>query len=443
MNAILSSKKLFILGGDKPQHPPVPAWPQRDEREIEILTGVCKSGNWGGFPMPNTHARAFADAFAAHHGAKYGFCAANGTVTLEICLKAAGVRPGDEVIVPAYTWDGTAAAVLFVEAIPVFVDVSPDSYCLDPDLMEAAITPRTRAVIPVHLAMNICDMDRIMEIAARHGLKVIEDCAHAHGAKWRQKGVGSIGHLGSFSFQTSKLMTAGEGGMILTSDDELSELCQSYLNCSRPTITDVYKHRVLGHNYRLSEFQAAVLRIQLQRLEEQTALRKANAEYLSERLASLPGITPLRWDPRITTPAIYQFLFKFDSAKLGGLSREHLIAALEMEGVPSDGIFYEPVYRSSLFTPKPEQFDALRRSPQRADFQAYHCPVSERAAYEEAVWLPHHLFLGDRDYMKFVADTIERIIEQRGELAGLHHPLIDLRKMNRATRALQKSDRPY
>jgi dTDP-4-amino-4,6-dideoxygalactose transaminase len=443
MKAVISSGKLRILGGDKAKTPAVPIWPQHDAREIEILTEVCRTGNWGGFPMPNTHARAFADSFAQYHGAKHGLCAANGTVTLEICMKAAGVRPGDEVIVPAYTWDGTAAAVLFVEAIPVFVDVCPDSYCLDPDLMEAAITPRTRAVIPVHLGMNICDMDRILPIAAKHGLKVIEDCAHAHGAKWKGQGAGSIGHLGSFSFQTSKLMTAGEGGMILTSDDELNELCQSYINCSRPTITDVFKHRVLGHNYRLSEFQAAVLRIQLQRLEEQTAQRKANAEYLTERLASLPGITPLRWDPRITTPAIYQYLFKFNSASLGGLSREHLIAALEMEGIPSDGIFYEPVYRSSLFTPKPEQFDALRRYPQRADFGAYRCPVSERAAYEEAVWLPHHVLLGDRDYLKYVADTIERVIDQRDELIDMKHPLIDLRKMNRATRALQKSDRPY
>ncbi len=443
MEATAVSRKLCILGGERSAVLPVPRWPQQDAREIANLTEVCSSGNWGGFPMPNTFAKRFADGFARYHDARYGLCAANGTVTLEICLKAAGVQPGDEVIVPAYTWDGTAAAVLFVEAIPVFVDVSPDTYCLDPELFEAAITPRTRAVIPVHLGMNVCDMDRIVSIAAAHRIRVIEDCAHAHGAKWQGRGVGSIGDLGSFSFQTSKLMTAGEGGIILTSDDELYELCQSYVNCSRPTVTDVFKHRVLGHNYRISEFQAAVLCIQLERLEEQTKLRKANAEYLTRRLAQIPGISPLRWDARITEPALYQYIFKFRAAEVDGLSREHLIAALEMEGIPSDGIFYEPVYRSSLFTPTPEKFDALRRCPERADFSVYHCPVAERAAYEEAVWLPHHLFLGGQAYMDHIASTIECVIGQRKALAGVRHPLIDLRKMNRATRALQKSDRPY
>jgi len=435
--------KLCILGGERLDTRPIPQWPIHDERELRLLSEVCRSGNWGGFPMPNTHAKAFAQAFAQYHGAKYGVCAANGTVTLEIAMKAAGVKPGDEVIVPAYTWDGTAAAVLFVEAIPVFVDVLPNTYCMDPASFEAAITKRTKAVIPVHLGMNFCDMDRIMQIAADRNVKVIEDCAHAHGGRWQGRGAGSIGHLGSFSFQTSKLMTSGEGGIILTSDDELHELCQSYVNCSRPTITDVYKHRVLGHNYRLSEFQAAVLRIQLERLEEQTEKRKSNASYLSHLLKEMPGIHPLEQDPRVSTPAFYQYIFKFDSGALDGLDRANFLAALEMEGVPSDGLFYEPVYKSSLFNATGESFDALRRSPDRADFQAYNCPVAERAAYKEAVWLPHHLLLGEREYMDFIAAAIERVIFDREELITLQHPSIEKMKMTRAQRALQESKRPY
>ena len=435
--------KLCILGGERLDKKPVPQWPISDERELQVLADVCRSGNWGGFPMPNTHAKAFAEGFARYHGAKHGLCAANGTVTLEIAMKAAGVKPGDEVIVPAYTWDGTAAAVLFVEAIPIFVDVLPTTWCIDPDALEAAITPRTKAVIPVHLGMNFCDMDRIMQIAAARGIKVIEDCAHAHGGKWRGRGAGSIGHLGSFSFQTSKLMTSGEGGIILTSDDELFELCQSYVNCSRPTLTDVYKHRVLGHNYRLGEFQAAVLRIQLERLEAQTEKRKTNASYLSQKLQALPGIQPLDQDPRVSMPAFYQYIFKFDSGALNGLDRASFLAALEMEGVPCDGLFYEPVYKSSLFNATPDSFDALRRNRKRADFKAYSCPVSERAAYEEAVWLPHHLLLGGKDYMDFIAAAVERVILARKELLGLQHPSIEKMRMTRAQRALEESKRPY
>jgi dTDP-4-amino-4,6-dideoxygalactose transaminase len=438
-----NNDRLCILGGPRKRPKPFPEWPVHDERELQILAEVCRSGNWGGFPMPNTHARAFAAEFAACHGARHGVCAANGTVTLEMALKAAGVHPGDEVIVPAYTWDGTAAAVLFAEAVPVFVDVLPDTYCMDPGQFAAAITEKTRAVIPVHLAMNLCDMDRIVQIASAHGVQVIEDCAHVHGARWRGRGVGSMGRLGSFSFQTSKLMTAGEGGIILTSDDELYELCQSYVNCSRPTLTDVYRHRVLGHNYRLGEFQAAVLRVQLQRLEQQTALRKSTAAHLTARLEDIPGIRPLSMDSRITTPAYYQYVFRFDSAALDGLSRAHFLAALDMEGVPCEGLFYEPVYRSSLFNATAAQFDALRRAPDRADFSRYHCPVSEKAAYEESVWLPHHLFLADRDLMDFIADSIARVVAQRRELSSLEHPRVAWHSLSRAARALKESSRPY
>ena len=172
-------------------------------------------------------AERFSQAFAAHQDAKHALCAANGTVTLEIGLKAVGIRPGDEVIVPAYTFEATAAPVLRLGAIPVFVDVLSDTYCLDAAAAAEAVTARTRAIIPVHLALNMADMDALTALAARHGLKIIEDCAHAHGAKWRNKGAGSIGDIGSFSMQTSKLMTAGEGGVVTTNDDEVFELCQS------------------------------------------------------------------------------------------------------------------------------------------------------------------------------------------------------------------------
>src|SRR4030095_683711 len=184
--------KLAIAGGTPVRTKSFTEWPQFDEREKQAIFGVLESRNWGGYPFPNRLAELFSPRFAAHQDAKHALCSANGTVTLEIALKAIGIQPGDEVIVPAYTFEATAAPVLRLGAIPVFVDVLPETYCIDPAAAAEAITSRTRALIPVHLAMSMADMDAITEIATRHGLKVIEDCAHAHGAKWRNNGAGSI-----------------------------------------------------------------------------------------------------------------------------------------------------------------------------------------------------------------------------------------------------------
>ncbi|MFN9742819.1 MAG: DegT/DnrJ/EryC1/StrS family aminotransferase, partial [Acidobacteriota bacterium] len=262
--------KLAIRGGSPVRTSPFTAWPIYDGREAAGLQSVLESRNWGGYPCPNDLARELGRQFAAHHGARYGVAVTNGTVSLELALQAAGIGYGDEVIVPAYTWEGTAAAVLFSGATPVFVDVDPANYCLDPLRIEEALTPRTRAIIPVHLGFRFADMDAIMEIAGRHNLFVLEDCAHAHGGRWRDKGAGSIGHAGSFSFQTSKLMTAGEGGMVTTNDIELADQVIRLANCGRPPRRETRGEPALGHNYRMTEFQAAVLLAQLERLEEQT-----------------------------------------------------------------------------------------------------------------------------------------------------------------------------
>src|SRR5579859_1157775 len=278
---------LALAGGRPLRARPFPAWPLFDGRERAALARVLKSRDWGGYPFPNDEARAFAAAFARRHGARFGVCAANGTVTLEVALKSCGVGPGDEVIVPAYTWGGTVAPVLFAGAVPVFADVDPGTYCLDPRAAEAALTGKTKAIIAVHLAMGMADMDALAALAERRGLKLIEDCAHAHGARWKGRGAGSLGDAGSFSFQTSKLMTAGEGGALITNDPQLFELFQSYINCGRPSATDKFGRRVLGYNYRMTEFQAALLRAQLARLDAQQKLRARNAARLSRRLVEL------------------------------------------------------------------------------------------------------------------------------------------------------------
>lgn len=427
--------KLAIAGGPPVRTEAFPEWPQFDERERTAIIGVLESRNWGGYPFPNTLAESLSQRFAAHHDAKHALCAANGTVTLEIALKAVGIQPGDEVIVPAYTFEATAAPVLRLGAIPVFVDVLSDTYCIDPDAAAAAITSRTKAIIPVHLAMNMADMDGITELASRHGLKIVEDCAHAHGAKWRDKGAGSIGDAGSFSMQTSKLMTAGEGGIVTTNDDEVFELCQSYVNCGRASQTDRFEHRILGFNYRMTEFQAAILLVQLERLPAQTELRAARAARLSEGLSALPGISLLRKDPRLTTQAIYQFVFKYDPDAFGGASRDRFVAALEAEGIPADGLFYEPIYRSALFNVDPGDFPSLRsKSVEDLPWARTECPVAERAAYSESVWLPHQLLLGGEKDVDQIVEAVSKIQENTDELLRADAALIGNKAMSRVER---------
>ena len=430
--------KLAIRGGSPVRTTPFPAWPIYDQRESKGLQSVLESRNWGGYPCPNDLARELGKRFAAHHGAGYGVAVTNGTVSLELALQAAGIGHGDEVIVPAYTWEGTAAAVLFSGAAPVFVDVDPESYCLDAGRIEEAITPQTRAIIPVHLGFRFADMDAIMEIAGRHRLFVLEDCAHAHGGRWRDKGAGSIGHAGSFSFQTSKLMTAGEGGMVTTNDIELADQVIRLANCGRPPRRETKGVPALGHNYRMTEFQAAILLAQLERLEEQTLLRERMTRRLESALADVRGISLLPRDPRITRQASYHYVFKFDSEALEGIHRDAFVAALKAEGIPCDGRFYEAVYRSSLFEFAAEKFPAWAAG--RRDFS---CPVAERAGYEESVWLPHQIFLGTESEVLDLANAIVKVVENIGELVGYDDERIRTQGMSRARRALLEATPPY
>lgn len=428
--------KLAITGGKSVRRKPFPNWPVYSQSESQALLRVLHSRNWGGYPFPNARASAFAEKFAKSQGAKFGLALANGTVAIEAALKAIGIQPGDEVIVPAYTWEGTVGPVLLLNAVPVFVDVDPNTYCLDARLLEQAITSKTRAILPVHLAMSFADLDEILRIARPRNLAVIEDCAHAHGGRWRDKGAGATGDLGCFSFQSSKLMTSGEGGAVITSKLEHYERAQSYVNCGRASATDQFRHRLIGFNYRITEFQAAILEVQLRRLPKQARIRQKNMEHFEKRLRGTPGLDFLKRDKRVTRAAAYQFVFKYLPEHFDGVPRAAFLGALEMEGIPCDGLFYEPVYRSALFPVEPAEYPALSwRAPEPLDLKShYHCTVSERAAYEEAVWLPHHIFLGSRKDTDNIADAVLKVCENIGELRGLQHAAIARKEMSRAER---------
>jgi len=428
--------KLAITGGDAVRTTPFRVWPLGKEEEARNLQDVLENSRWGGQPFPGKYASTFAKKFAAAHTAKYGQCVNTGTVAIQAALKAIDVRPGDEVIVPAYTWEGTVGPVLLVNAVPVFVDIDPDTYCLDAKQIERAITSKTTAILPVHLGMRFADMDAILRIAKKHNLKVVEDCAHAHGGRWNGKGAGSMGDLGAFSFQSSKLITSGEGGAIITNNLEYLERVQSYINAGRASLTDQYHHRIIGFNYRLGEFQAAVLCAQLERLPQQAALRKKNMLHFESHLHNTAAIGLLKPEPRITEQAPYGYVLKYFQIQSKDIPRAEFVAALQTEGIPCDGLFYEPVYKSSLFPLDPTDFPALSWGREKPlDLRnMYSCPESDRAAYHEAVWFPHQLFLGTTKDVDAIAEAIRKVLANIEELRGLDHKAIRNQRLGRADR---------
>ena len=424
----VSTRSLAIQGGAPVRTAPWPRWPVWDEAEERAVLEALRGGEWGGFPMPNHHAARFADAFARYHDCEHGLCVANGTVSLEMAIEAAGVTPGAEVVVPAYTFEATAAAVLFADCVPVFADVTPDTYCLDPAALEAAIGPRTQAVIPVHLGMRFADLDAIGSIAARHGLAVIEDCAHAHGGQWRGRGAGSWGIAGSFSFQSSKLMTAGEGGIVVTSDARVLDRLFALANCGRQRPGRAADTPVIGHNYRMTDLQAAILEVQLGRLEGQHERRNRNVARFERALTAIDGLEPLAPEPRITRQAAYQVVLRYSAPRFGDLPRAAFVAALEAEGVPCDAHFYDALTKSSLLVPDARRFPAWASRQQPA------CPNAERAAYEEAVWLPHQLFLGEERDVDQIVEAIAKVQAHAEDLRGFEHPSIARHRQARTRR---------
>ena len=414
--------KLAINGGTPVRHKPWPQWPVRDEREKAYLLKAFEESQWGGFPEPQPMAQELAEKFAAAHDAKYGVCCANGSISLEIALRAGGIHAGDEVIVPATTWIATGACAVFVNAVPVFVDVSKTNFCMDPDAVEAAITPKTRAIIPVHLGSSIADLDRLTEIARKHNLLLIEDCAHAHGSKWRDKGVGSWGDIASFSFQSSKILTSGEGGMLLTNDEMLAKRMHSLVNCGRqePGYENLDEW-LFGYNARMSEFQTAVMLGQLERMPELNARKAENVEYFTKRLEEVEGLDPVPTDPRETARGIYQFIMTYDSNAFEGVHRDRFLEALEAEGVEMSGVFYPPMPQNPLFHAWTRDWPMLRErygdgipSPEAQKQLSF--PVAESFAKDTGCWLHYPYLMGDKSDVDDIVEAIIKVKENLGEL---------------------------
>jgi dTDP-4-amino-4,6-dideoxygalactose transaminase len=318
--------------------------------------------------------------------------------------------------VPPYTFVATATAVIEANAVPVFADIDLPTFNLDPAAVAAAITPRTRAIIPVHFAGQPADMQAIMSLAAARGLVVIEDAAHAHGASYDGRPAGSLGHLASFSFQSSKNMTAGEGGIVTTNDDRLAEACRSIHNCGRVPNGVWYEHHVVSGNYRLGEFQAAVLNAQLDRLEGQTRTRDANGTYLAARLAALPGLYPQARPAGCTRHSYHLFMLRIDGAAFGA-PRAAVLRALEAEGIPCSAGYgfplpQQPLFRNKAFGPY------LQDRVAALDYAAVQCPASDLLCSAQAIWLEQALLLGPREDIDNIAAAFEKVHRHRQALVG-------------------------
>ena len=395
---------LAIGGGTPVRSSPYPAWPSGDEREIEAVTDVIRGGDWGGFPEPGRYAGRFEDAFSAYQGARHGVLMSNGTITMEVALKALGIGWGDEVVIPALTFAATAYAPIAAGALPVIVDVTPATWCIDPDLVEAAITPRTRAIMPVHLGHHMADMDRIMEIAGRHGLAVVEDCAHAHGQQWQGRGAGCIGDFGSFSHQSSKILTAGEGGTLLTNDDDLARRAHSLIDCGRAKDADE-KEFTFGANYRLGELHAALLAVGMERFPSQQADRAENGRLFEQLVAQVPGVRVMPADPRITRWSFYNYILAIDPEAFAGRTNGVVCAAMEAEGIPAE-VQYPPMSRYELFQPSLSRLPVCVEHADRLDPRQMSFPVAEAAGLRESVYFMENVF---RDGTKGVEDAVEAL----------------------------------
>lgn len=396
-------KTLAINGGKPIRTDSFPIWPHGGELELKQLTKVVKSGCWGTL---GDEALKFAEKFAKYQDAEYGISVHNGTVSLELIMRGLDIGYGDEVIVPAYTFISTATSVAMAGATPVFADIESNTYNIDPISIEANITPRTKAVIVVHLGGRSCGMDTIVKIARKHDLYIIEDAAHAHGSEWKGQRIGSIGDASSFSFQNSKNLACGEGGAIITNSYDYFKKFWHYHNSGRSyELGSEFGGEIfMGTNARMSEWGAAILNAQLDRMDEQIARRMENAQYLGTKLKEFDFIRLLDDDDRITRNSYHLFIIRYDAEKIDGISRDKFLSAIRAEGIPCQN-GYVPLYKMGAFnTPNFRKSIGTKR-----DYTNMFLENTERAYAEEAIWIPGNVLLGSRRDMDSIIDAFDKI----------------------------------
>jgi len=417
--------KLAIHGGEPCiKEPAYTKWPIVDERDVQHVAEVVRAGRggWCRLGVEDSEVTAFEQEFAAFQGVKHCLAVNNGTVAIECALAGLGLRPGEEVIVPAITFVATASGVLMARGIPVFADVIPETCQIDPEDIERKITKRTRGIALVHYGGYPCDMTRIMKLAKKHNLFVLEDCAHAQGTQWNKRGAGSIGDVGTFSFQGSKALTSGEGGAIVTKRKDVYEACWAYHHIGRGLSAEKYEHETVGPNLRLSELQGAILRTQLEKLPAQVEQRMATEARIIEGLADIPGIKPLKQDRRVTRRGYYFSVFRYDE-KAWGVDRETFRRAFGAEGLRIGCGYATTVYELPVFAKC--AYDATGWPVAEGEkghgrvvrYNKVRCPKAEYVAHHEHLTFGAHTLLNPQFADQALA-VLHKLWDNRDELKG-------------------------
>jgi dTDP-4-amino-4,6-dideoxygalactose transaminase len=411
------------LGGPKAHTKPWPRWPDWDPADDPEVTKVLHGTTWSRSKL----VKEFEEKWAALMGAKHCLAVVNGTNALSASFMVMDLNPGDEVICAPYTFSASMLGVLYKGAMPVWADIDPLTYQMDPAQVEARITPRTKALLPVHICGYASDMEWLMAIARKHKLQVIEDVCQAHMGAINGKNLGTFGTTGCFSFQTSKVMPIGEGGAIITDDAELYDKLYSYHNYGYKTniapgsYENIAAFR-LGNKIRMAEYQAAIGLCQMRKLEEQTRIRNENAAYLTPKLAAIPGITPVKTYPGVTRLSYYMYPFIYNEAEFNGLSRAGFVKALAAEGVPaSPGYPKYPIYTQEFIHEmfKTEIYKKFYTS-RELDWEAYkarnHCPGLMQT-FDTSVWLnTTGMLLGTQADMDDVVRAVEKVHKNSAKL---------------------------
>ena len=412
------SSQLAALGGKKVREASFPPWPYFDETEREALNRVLDSRNW--WANQGKEVKEFEKEWSQYTNSEASFAVTNGTHTLEVIFLALGIGDGDEVIVADWSFLATISTILTVNAIPKIVDVDPLTGTIDVKQAEAAISRKTKAIVCVHVAGSMSDMDGLLALGKKHGIAIIEDSAHAHGSRWNGQHAGTIGDAGSFSFQSSKLMTAGEGGVITTRRKDLIPMFKSYINCGRGEGIWYYRHIRLGGNYRLSEWQGAVLRTQLARFAEQQKNRATNANWLNSEIAKIPGFKPQGRYKGCTDQGNYCYVVEVESEKLSGASRDQIRHALLAEGM-SLTTSYPPLHRLEMFKDRNSLGPRLRGKVTKIKYNKQKFPVTDHLALN-TLWFNTNVLMGSKDDAATVLEAIAKIAKNAAEVAKLDAP---------------------
>ena len=418
---------LALNGGTPVRSKPYPSWPRGGAEEKQWLDKVLKSDRWfAGLQGddPEALGTLFGQRFGDMHAVRYALPVSNGSTAIEVALRALDIRPGDEVIVPPYTFISTVTSVLIVGAVPVFADINSQSYCLDPDDVQNRIGPSTRAIMPVHLAGHMADMPRLKEIADSNHLALIEDCAQAIDAGLNNKKAGTWGDLGTFSFQSNKTLTCGEGGLILTDDSQLAEKVVALRAFGRFREKDAVRSsdltcQQISSNYRLSEFQSAVLLGQLERFPGDDARRQANAKRLTEGIHEIPGLDHIRIAGLSMKHAYYYYLLKYEPEVYANLDPARLCQALNAEGIPFVQGDRKPLYAHPVFEVENLRkyvcAEVLERYRQAVDLDNPRCPATEEACGRTLI-LRHQVLLGQPGDMDDIIEALSKVYHNIDEL---------------------------